>query len=92
MKDRELDLLNSACCRVKGVELSAGDILDGKFPSLLGAEVHLRDGTAIPIHAAAEIAQRLMKLLLPPMRAALRELQQRRIAENRTPQSELSKA
>lgn len=72
---RELDILNSACCRVKGVELVAGDILDDNFPSLAGATVTMPDGSVKTLREAAAEAMPLMRAMLPVMREALKQLQ-----------------
>ncbi len=73
---RELDVLNSACCRVKGVELVAGDLLDGNFGSCAGALVTLPSGETVPIEHVAETLRPLMQALLVPMRNALRGLRE----------------
>jgi len=83
-KDRELDVLNSACCRVKGVELVAGDVIADNFESLVGADVEVTfsDGTStkLSLKECARAALPLMRAMLPTMRAALRRLRDETVA------------
>lgn len=64
-----MDILNSACCRVKGVELVAGDILGDSFPSIAWKMVTMPDGSVVTLKSLA-----LMRAMGPAMREALHGL------------------